>query len=191
MTTADKRAEIMQSALKVIAEHGFHGAPMATIAEEAGVAAGTIYLYFESKDVLITELYSELEGKLIETLQEGYSTEQPIRDRFIYLGTTLLRYYIEQPLQFRYLQQYHNSPYGVSLRRDRFLEKSAEGNIFIELLEQGIAQQVVKDLPLVAISALAFGPLFVLARDHILGFVVADHTLIEQVVTACWEGIRR
>lgn len=164
---------------------------MAAIAEEAGVAAGTIYLYFASKDVLITELYGELEGKLIATLQEGYATERPIRDRFLYLGTALLRYYVENPLQFRYLQQYHNSPYGVSLRRDRFLGKTTESNIFIELLEQGIEQQVLKDLPLVAIFALAFGPLFVLARDHILGFVVADRALIEQVVTACWEGIRR
>jgi TetR/AcrR family transcriptional regulator, repressor of fatR-cypB operon len=191
MKNADKRAEIMQSALKVIAEHGFHGAPIATIAEEAGVAAGTIYLYFESKDVLITELYNELERKLIATLQEGYSPERSIRDRFIHVGTTLLRYHIEHPLQFRYIQQYHNSPYGVSLRRERFLGKSTESNIFIDLLEQGIAQQVVKDLPLVAIIDLAFGPLFFLARDHILGFVVADQTLIEQVVTACWEGIRR
>jgi TetR/AcrR family transcriptional regulator, repressor of fatR-cypB operon len=191
MKNIDKRAEIMQSALKLIAERGFHKAPMSMIAEEAGVAAGTIYLYFESKDVLITELYSELEGTLIAALQEGYSTVRPIRDRFIYLGTTLLQYFIEHPLQFRYLEQYHNSPYGASLRRDRFMGKSAKSNIFIELFEQGIAQQVLKDLPIIAIFALAFGPLLTLARDHILGFVAADHTLIEQIVTACWDGIRR
>ena len=132
-----------------------------------------------------------MEGNLIATLQEGYSTERPIRDRFIYLGTTLFRYHIEHPLQFRFIQQYHNSPYGAALRRDRFLGKTVGSNIFIELMEQGMAQQVLKDLPLMAISAIAFGPLFVLARDHILGFIVADHTLIEQVVAACWEGIRR
>ena len=130
MKNLDKRVEIMQSALKLIAENGFHGAPMATIAEEAGVAAGTIYLYFESKDVLIKELYNELEGKLIATLQEGYSTERSIRDRFIYLGTTLLRYHIDNPLQFRYIQQYHNSPYGVSLRRERFLGKNRRKQYF-------------------------------------------------------------
>ena len=111
---------------------------MAAIAEEAGVAAGTIYLYFASKDVLITELYGELEGKLIATLQEGYATERPIRDRVLYLGTALLRYYVENPLQFRYLQQYHNSPYGVSLRRDRFLGKTTESNIFLD------AQKIIR-----------------------------------------------
>jgi len=57
MKNSDKRAEIIRAALELIAEHGFHGAPMAMIAEKAGVAAGTIYRYFESKDVLITELH--------------------------------------------------------------------------------------------------------------------------------------
>lgn len=46
----DKRDEIIRAAKELIAEHGFHGAPMARVAEEAGVAAGTIYRYFESKD---------------------------------------------------------------------------------------------------------------------------------------------
>jgi TetR/AcrR family transcriptional regulator, repressor of fatR-cypB operon len=188
---SDKRTEIMQAALKLITEHGFHGAPMAMIAKEAGVAAGTIYLYFKSKDVLITELYSELEGNLIATIQEGSSTEQPIRDKFIHLGEALLRYFIEHPIQFRYIEQYHNSPYGVLLRRDRLLGKSTESNIFRELLKLGIARQVLKDLPFIVISALAFGPLLALARNHILGFIVVDNKLIEQTVAACWDGIKR
>ncbi|HEX9157545.1 MAG TPA: helix-turn-helix domain-containing protein, partial [Syntrophales bacterium] len=73
MKNADKREEIMRAALELIAEHGFHGAPMAMIADRAGVGAGTIYRYFEGKDALITELYRELEGKLLAYLQEGYS----------------------------------------------------------------------------------------------------------------------
>ena len=70
MKNTDKREEIMQAALELIAEHGFHGAPMAMIADKAGVGAGTIYRYFESKDVLITELYRELEEKA-PRLSEG------------------------------------------------------------------------------------------------------------------------
>ena len=57
MAKTDKREDILRAALELIAEHGFHGAPMAMIAERAGVGAGTIYRYFENKDVLIAELY--------------------------------------------------------------------------------------------------------------------------------------
>lgn len=53
MKNSDKRTDILQAALQLIAERGFHAAPMAEIAEKAGVAAGTIYLYFKNKDILI------------------------------------------------------------------------------------------------------------------------------------------
>ena len=80
MKKPDKRDEIVRATLELIAEHGFHGAPMAMIAEKAGVAAGTIYLYFENKDVLITEVYRDLEERIYRYVQEGYAPEKPIRE---------------------------------------------------------------------------------------------------------------
>jgi TetR/AcrR family transcriptional regulator, repressor of fatR-cypB operon len=191
MTKPDKRDEIVRSALELIAEHGFHGAPMAMIAEQAGVGAGTIYRYFENKDVLIKELYRELEEKMYPCILEGYAVEAPLRMRFLHLGTALLRYFIEHPLHFRYLEQFHNSPYGVAFRRDKILGKAGGCDVFRELFEQGAAQQVVKEFPLVILFALAFGPLLTVARDHILGFVQLDETMIKRTIEACWDGVRR
>ena len=191
MKDSDKRGEIIQAALELIAEHGFHGAPMAMIADKAGVGAGTIYRYFENKDVLITELYRKLEEKIMAALQEGYSVGKPLRERFLHLGTALLRYFIAHPLYFRYMEQYYNSPYGASMRRDKLLGKSDNRYIFKDLFEQGISQQVLKDLPILVLFALAFGPMFALARDHILGFDILDDTLIVQSIEACWDGIKR
>ena len=191
MKDSDKRGEIIQAALELIAEQGFHGAPMAMIADKAGVGAGTIYRYFENKDVLITELYRKLEEKIMAALQEGYSVGKPLRERFLHLGTALLRYFIAHPLYFRYMEQYYNSPYGASMRRDKLLGKSDNRYIFKDLFEQGISQQVLKDLPILVLFALAFGPMLALARDHILGFAILDDTLIVQSIEACWDGIRR
>ena len=53
----DKRKAILNTTLKLISSNGFHAAPMSVIAKEAGVAAGTIYLYFENKEDLIIQLY--------------------------------------------------------------------------------------------------------------------------------------
>jgi AcrR family transcriptional regulator len=191
MEKSDRRGDIIGAALELIAKHGFHGAPMARIAEKAGVGAGTIYRYFENKDMLIIEIFRNLEDQIMAVLHKDYPAGRPIRERFLHLGTGLLKYLIEHPLHFHYVEQYHNSPYGVSLRRDRILGKSTDPDIFKQLFEDGITQQVLKELPLFVLFALAFGPLLTLARDHILGFVVADRALIERVVTACWEGIRR
>jgi AcrR family transcriptional regulator len=43
----------MYATLKLITEHGFHATPVSMIASEAGVGAGTIYRYFESKEAII------------------------------------------------------------------------------------------------------------------------------------------
>jgi AcrR family transcriptional regulator len=191
MKKVDKRSEIIQAALDLIVEHGFHGTSMAMVAEKAEVGAGTIYHYFESKEALIKKLYQELEEKVMVILWEGDPISKPIRERFIHLWTALLKYFIAHPLYFRYIEQYHNSPYGVSLRRDKILSKTDDRDIFKNLFEEGIAQQVTKGLPLSMLFALAFGPLVALARDHTLGFVILDDTLIAQIVEACWDGIKR
>jgi len=191
MTKPDKRDEIVRAALELIAENGFHGAPMAMIAEKAGVGAGTIYRYFENKDVLIGELYRELEDKFRPCLNAGYDRQHTIRSRFIHLATALLRYFINCPLDFRYLEQFYNSPYGEAFRREKLLGKREKGDLFCELLQDGVDQQVIKELPLTILAALAFGPLLSVARDHILGFIFLDAGLIDKTVEACWDGLKR
>lgn len=191
MSKNDKREDIVRAAKELIAENGFHGAPMAMIADHANVGAGTIYRYFENKDVLITELYKDLEERMYPFILDGYAADKPLRERFLHLGTSLLRYFIENPLDFRYLEQFHNSPYGVAYRRDKILGEKEGCDVFHALFENGVSQQVVKDLPLVILFALAFGPLLSVARDHILGFVKLDDVLITSTIEACWDGIKR
>jgi len=191
MEKPDKRKEIVRAALVLIAGHGFHGAPLAMIADRAGVGTGTIYLYFENKDVLIAEIYKDIEDRLSPLIMEGYAPEKPVRERFLHLGTALLRYFIYNPLDFRYLEQFHNSPYGVTFRRDNILGQKRKYNVYRELLEEGVDKQVIKNLPLVILFALAIGPLLTVARDHILGFIPLDDSLIARTVEACWDGIRR
>jgi hypothetical protein len=141
--------------------------------------------------VLITELYRELEGKIKGLILEGYSTERPIRERYLHLYSALLRYFIAFPLHFRYVEQYHNSPYGVACHRDKILGESDRQDVFRDLFEDGLAQQVVKDLPILILFSLAFGPLLTVVRDHILGFIDLNDTLIERITEACWDGVKR
>lgn len=185
-----KRNEIVNAALELIVDHGFHGASMAMIAERAGVGAGTIYRYFANKDVLITELYREIEEKLIRILEQGYPAEKSFREQFQHLGEGLLHHFINNPLEFRYLEQFHNSPFGVAVRRDKILGKGTGYGIIRTFFNDGVAHRIIKDLPLAVHFALAFGPLTAVARDHILGFIILDDALISRTVEACWQAIR-
>jgi TetR/AcrR family fatty acid metabolism transcriptional regulator len=67
---ADKRARILDAAAKVFAERGFFTATVAEIARAAGVADGTIYLYFKSKEDLLVSLFESRVERLLSYMQE-------------------------------------------------------------------------------------------------------------------------
>lgn len=68
--TGDKYDAIIDAAVRVIAEHGYHNAQVARIAREAKVADGTIYLYFENKDDVLISLFTEKMGKFVSEAKQ-------------------------------------------------------------------------------------------------------------------------
>jgi AcrR family transcriptional regulator len=190
MSKPDKRDEIIRAALELIAAHGFHAAPMALVAERAGVAAGTIYRYFENKDDLIRATHACLEQQILAALTEDYPVGESVRERFLHIGRKLIAYFLASPMEFRFMEQFFNSPYGVVHRREKLFGKQ-EKSIILKLFDEALARRIIKELPLPVLCALTFGPLIDVCRDHILEFIVLDETLIEQTVAACWDGVKR
>ncbi len=72
----DKRRRIIDAAVEVFAQKGFFGAKVAEIAEAAGVADGTIYLYFKSKDDLLISLFEEKMAEIIRRLVDLLGNSQ-------------------------------------------------------------------------------------------------------------------
>lgn len=135
---ADKKRAIFESTLELVNENGFHGTPMSLVAKRAGVAAGTIYHYFESKDKLICELFKYSRGQVVEIIQREDCATVPYRECFFNLWFGLYTYYRENPNVFRFFEQFTNSPYNApkgELEHDdffrllfRFLERGIEGS---------------------------------------------------------------
>lgn len=67
---AEKRTRILQSAVKIFARRGFYNAKISEIAADAGVADGTIYLYFKNKDDILIAVFEEIMGQIITTFRE-------------------------------------------------------------------------------------------------------------------------
>ena len=190
MSMPEKREEIIGATLELIAEHGFHGAPMAMIAKKANVATGTIYRFFESKDDLITETFACMEGHMLMSVMAHYPEGRPIRERFLHVCKKLVNYFLASPMEFRFIEQFYNSPYGVACRRDRLLGKK-DKHIIANLFEEGRQQQIIKDMPQPILIALTFGPLIEICRNHILEYFELDEFIIDQTVEACWDAVRR
>lgn len=187
----DKRKWIVLAALELIAEKGYHGTTAAKIAENANVSVGTIYRYFESKDVLITELYKDIEDGIYLVLIDGYDPERPIRERFLHIVTKLLKYLIDNPIYCRYIRQFLSSPYGVLIRREHILGKRDVSYIDRKLFEDGVSQQEMKILPISILYNLSFGSILELAQHHDPEINLFDDSLIVRAVEASWDAIKR
>lgn len=73
----DKRTAILEAATAVFAERGFFGAQVADIARGAGIAAGTVYLYFRSKDEILTSIFDRT---MKEAIAEGRAALAEVKD---------------------------------------------------------------------------------------------------------------
>jgi TetR/AcrR family fatty acid metabolism transcriptional regulator len=72
----DKRGLILSAAVRTFARNGYHQARMADVAQEAGVAAGTIYLYFKSKDELLISIFAEKVQAFVREFRDRVDQEQ-------------------------------------------------------------------------------------------------------------------
>jgi AcrR family transcriptional regulator len=69
-----KRTALMQAAVRVFAEKGYHAATVRDVVTDAGVAIGTFYFYFPDKETLFVHLYEETADFLVQTLQQAVNS---------------------------------------------------------------------------------------------------------------------
>src|SRR6187455_312650 len=77
----EKRERILSAAERVFARRGFFASRVSEIAKDAGVADGTIYLYFKSKDDLLISLFEQRMKQVNTTLREAVATEKRAIDQ--------------------------------------------------------------------------------------------------------------
>jgi AcrR family transcriptional regulator len=107
----DKREAIMTAALELFVERGFFGTAVPEIADRAGVGAGTIYRYFESKEALVNEIYREQKLLFGHIAVDDFPAAAPTREQFRVLWTRMTKFAIENPSSFVFLELHHHARY--------------------------------------------------------------------------------
>ncbi|XBP68285.1 TetR/AcrR family transcriptional regulator [Bacillus velezensis] len=76
-----KYMQIIDAAVEVIAENGYHQSQVSKIAKQAGVADGTIYLYFKNKEDILISLFKEKMGQFIERMEEEVKEKTTAKEK--------------------------------------------------------------------------------------------------------------
>jgi TetR/AcrR family transcriptional regulator, fatty acid metabolism regulator protein len=94
---ADKRRAILDAAITVFARQGFHSARVSDVAAKAGVAYGLVYHYFDSKDQMLNELFSERWQLLLEASHEVQESDASPRDKLAGVANFIIESYRHEP----------------------------------------------------------------------------------------------
>jgi AcrR family transcriptional regulator len=152
----NKRGRIIGAAAKFFGEKGYHNTTTAEIAEAAGVAAGTIYIYFSSKEELLVAVFEEFLGVHMDRLREGVANapdpEAKIR-RLLTLGLDLME---ENPDSARiFLSQLRQSTEMIKMVAKR--SSRAYKDIIEAILEEGVRRGVCRKMNVRATASMLFG----------------------------------
>ncbi|UTF59879.1 TetR/AcrR family transcriptional regulator [Gilvimarinus sp. DA14] len=194
----DKRRSILHATLCLLASRGLHGFSMKQLAEKAGVAAGTIYLYFEDKDDLIRQLHEDIIREVARRIFFNYDPSIPLYDQYRRMMENLWSFHKDCPEIMLSKAQFDTMPpdllFGHRGKDPDTLNEQRETVLAVfqpmaDLYEAGRASGVIKPLPDELLSALCIDPLCALAREHHLGMTKLGDKELAAVIAAGWDAI--
>ncbi len=105
----DKQRAILEAAVAVFAVRGFWDTPTSLISKTAGVADGTLFNYFTTKDELINAVYLEIKRELAVTLLQGLSDYMSVRDKMRHIWDHYIEWGMHHQDRFKVLHQIESS----------------------------------------------------------------------------------
>ncbi|WP_266205605.1 TetR/AcrR family transcriptional regulator [Pontibacter kalidii] len=185
---ADKKKAIFESTLELVRENGFHGTPMSLVAKKAGVAAGTIYHYFESKQDLILDLFHYIKEQIISVIKREDSAEMPYQKCFFNIWYGLHAYYSENPNVLMFFEQFVNSPYNAFIQED--YNSSEFRQRLTSFFERGIREGHLKALSPNVLGTLAHTNIISTVKMSSSGRLVLEEGELKQIPQILWDGMR-
>ncbi len=182
-----RKDRLMQSALSLFADHGYHAASIPIIAKEAGIATGSVYNYVSSKDELVNELFWAWQTRLMD-LVRGDFPEGTARERFAHLWQRLFTFASEHPKAFQFLVSHLEGQYLEPRCRaleEEFLDFSRE------FVREGQASGAIRGGEpqlIVSLYMGAFVQFFQKSRQGRGEFSAENAKVLEEM---CWAALQK
>jgi AcrR family transcriptional regulator len=179
-------SRVIEAALELFAERGYHGTSVPAVMERAGIGAGSLYRLFESKEALVNAVFRDAKRRLEVALRDGLRMDQEPRALFDDLWTRLAAFAEAEPIAFRFLELQDHTPYldGASRQQEiAVLAPIALG--CMDLQRRGVFRQ---DVAADVIIAFVWGAFVGLVKAARLGYLKLGQSQIDAARDACWRA---
>ncbi len=174
---------ILDAALALFGERGYHGAAVPAIAQRAGVGAGTIYRHHASKEDLVNAVFRDAKTRLRAALLDGLEVQRPPASIFLDLWQRLWRFACDAPDAFAFLELQDHVPYLDAKSRALELEVLAPIAHIARALQQGGG---LRPVPVDLMMALVWGAFAGLVKSARMGYLTLDDERVTRAGEACW-----
>jgi AcrR family transcriptional regulator len=154
---------IFEATLKLVQKSGFNGLKMADVAKAAGMATGTLYIYFKNKDVLINELFLALKRSKTSRMMLGASPQDSFEETFRKLWFNYFDISMAEPQRMLFIEQFAHTSFLTKKTKqlgDQLLEP------LIAFLEEGIRKKIIRKLPVEILLSQLMGPIYEMVKVH-------------------------
>ncbi len=184
----DKRRKLLETAIHLFGTNGFWNSSTAQIAKEAGVATGTLFNYFASKDILISEVLVTLKSELMQSMQSGLNSRASVKDQLLSIWNQAAIWAIENSDRFILMEQLSSSAQITQEAQETMEQEYA---FIIRLFKQGKEEGVIADIDeeflLLMILQLGKATLQAVVSGQLSG--TEQKLKIEQGFEIYWKGI--
>ncbi len=137
----EKRETFLNTALNLFVTHGVQNTSTAKIAQEAGTAAGTLFIYFPTKQDLVNSLILKLARKQSENTKAKLDPALSARDTFFTIWQSTIHWFLENLESYLYIQQVRDStiiPDEVTQETETYF------SYYYEAIQKGLAENSIK-----------------------------------------------
>ena len=167
---------------QLVARRGFHGASMSAVAAEAGVATGTAYVHYRSKDDLVIATYVEVKRDLGHAAVDQLDPQQPEAEQFRSLWRAIHDHLAADRDRARFLVQVEASPYAVQAHAASL---DSLDDPLLGLIADSPLGRRLAPLPLTVLYDLGIGPAVRLAAAP----TAVPTTDLDAIAAASWRAI--
>ncbi|MEZ4220842.1 MAG: TetR/AcrR family transcriptional regulator [Polyangiaceae bacterium] len=183
---ADRRAEILSAALQCFVDKGFYGTAIPEIAKRAGVAAGTIYHYFDSKEALVNALFRAWKTEVAQRVFTKFPYDASPREQFRVMFYEIMDFAREHPVAFAFIELHNHASYLDDESR------TVDGNTKTfarSVIEGAQANGLLKPMDPVVLMELVFGAFVGVMRASYEGRIELTDDVIAAAERACWDAV--
>jgi len=186
-----KREKILKSVYALTGRQGLASVNISGISKIAGVAAGTLYIYFKNKEEVVQSAYAAVEDKMTQAMYQDFDINLPVKESFKKIYINMLNYRLKNYDETIFIDQYQQSGYIQLNFSKQLAEYEMQNKPLYDLLEKGQQEGIIKELDAIMLISFFDGAVRSCSTGIIQKLFPLSQKLVDDYFDMIWRGMNK